>query len=346
MYQHLRWLAPLALLAAALTFAAIGSAGEKKVRVVIIDGQNNHNWRATTPVMKKALEDCGRFTVDVATSPQMPTLAKPAEPKKPKDPNDAKAVAKYQDDLAKYQVALAKYKEALPKFQEDQKKAKAAFEAWRIDFDKYDVVLSNYNGQSWPKEINEALESRLKEGKIGLVIVHAANNAFGGWKEYNQMIGMGWRGASAGFRLKLDDQGQEIKVKPGEDMGSGHRYTGKFSIVVRDDSHPITRGMPKEWMHNNDELYDNMRGPIENVKLLATAYSKGTKAHEPMIWTVSYGQGRVFHTPMGHDVNAMICVGFQVTLQRGTEWAATGNVTLPLPSNFPTAKDVSVIKTK
>src|SRR5215475_8242395 len=41
-------------------------AGDKKVRVVIIDGQNNHDWRSTTPVMKKALEDSGRFTVDVA----------------------------------------------------------------------------------------------------------------------------------------------------------------------------------------------------------------------------------------------------------------------------------------
>jgi type 1 glutamine amidotransferase len=64
-----------------------------------------------------------------------------------------------------------------------------------------------------------------------------------------------------------------------------------------------------------------------------------------MIWTVRYGQGRVFHTPMGHDVNAMLCVGFQATLQRGTEWAATGAVTLPLPSNFPTQDKVSVVPT-
>ena len=87
-----------------------------------------------------------------------------------------------------------------------------------------------------------------------------------------------------------------------------------------------------------------MRGPIQNVKLLATAYSKGTKAHEPMIWTVAYGQGRVFHTPMGHDVNAMKCIGFATTLLRGTEWAATGKVTIPIPANFPTDKEVSVAK--
>lgn len=54
-----------------------------------------------------------------------------------------------------------------------------------------------------------------------------------------------------------------------------------------------------------------------------------------MIMTLSYGKGRVFHTPMGHADYSMKCVGFQSVMLRGTEWAATGKVTLPLPSNFP-----------
>jgi hypothetical protein len=33
-------------------------------------------------------------------------------------------------------------------------------------------------------------------------------------------------------------------------------------------------------------------------------------------------------------------VGFITTLLRGTEWAATGRVTLPIPTDFPTASDV------
>jgi len=317
-------------------FPAVATAGEKgaKVRVVIIDGQNNHAWKATTPILKQELEACGRFTVDVATSPQIPSLQKP---NKPKDENDAKAQEKYRIDLEQYEAAL-------PKFQEQLKAAQKTFADWTIDFNKYDVVVSNYNGQSWPKAINEALEERLKAGKIGLVIVHAANNAFGGWKEYNQMIGMGWRGANGGDRLFLDEESKSVRVPNGKGDSSGHRYSGPFTVTLRDETHPVTKGMPREWLHNNDELYDNMRGPIENVHLLATAYSKGTKVHEPMIWTVSYGKGRVFHTPMGHDVNAMRCVGFASTLQRGTEWAATGAVTLPLPDNFPTDKKISTIK--
>jgi hypothetical protein len=38
---------------------------------------------------------------------------------------------------------------------------------------------------------------------------------------------------------------------------------------------------------------------------------------------------------MGHADYSMKCVGFQSVMLRGTEWAATGKVTLPIPSNFP-----------
>src|SRR5206468_1884866 len=101
--------------------------------------------------------------------------------------------------------------------------------------------------------------------------------AFGGWKEYNLMIGMGWRGNKGGDRLFLDDAGKKVIVENGKGDGSGHRYSGKFSVTVRNATHPITRGMPLEWLHNNDELYDNMRGPIANVQLLATAHAPAGK---------------------------------------------------------------------
>src|SRR5262249_55097178 len=153
------------------------------------------------------LEESGRFTVDVATTPQKPPL-----PPEPGSDSDA--------ELAKYKAALAKYAD-------DYAAWRKAWAGFNPDLTKYDVVLSNYNGLQWSKAFQQSLESALREGKVGLVIVHAANNAFGGWNEYNLMIGMGWRGANGGERLKLDEKGQPVRVPSGKGDGSGHRYTGE-----------------------------------------------------------------------------------------------------------------------
>jgi type 1 glutamine amidotransferase len=326
----LKHLGMLAVLVAALPALAADKPADK-IRVILIDGQNNHNWRATTPLMKKELETCGRFTVDVATAPEKPT-----PPAKPKDLNDEAAQAKYKEALAVFKEKDTIYQQKMAKF--------------HPDLSSYAVLLSNYNGDSWPKEFQKEVEDRLRDGKINLAIVHAANNSFGGWEEYNRMIGMGWRGNNFGERLTLDADGKEVRVPKGKGPGAGHGAYHPFLVTLRDAEHPITKGMPREWMHAGDELYHGMRGPIENVHLLATAFSDkskgGTGEHEPMIWTVSYDKGRVFHTPMGHDDRSMRCLGFVGTLRRGTEWAATGKVTLPLPDNFPTADKTSSLPAK
>jgi type 1 glutamine amidotransferase len=135
-------------------------------------------------------------------------------------------------------------------------------------------------------------------------------------------------------------------VSPG--YGGHHGQQHKYQVQIRDDEHPITQGLPPIWMHTQDELYDSLRGPAQDMHILATAFSspefEGTGHHEPVMMTLVYGRGRVFHTVLGHADYSMKCVGFVTTLLRGTEWAATGEVTIPAPENFPTADATSAIE--
>src|SRR5271168_313790 len=80
--------------------ASVSEAGDKKIRVVIIDGQNNHQWPLTTPIMKKALEDTGKFTVDISTSPKR-NQEKLIPPDWQSGP--------FPPDLSKYDVVLSNY---------------------------------------------------------------------------------------------------------------------------------------------------------------------------------------------------------------------------------------------
>jgi type 1 glutamine amidotransferase len=263
-----------------------------RLRVLIVDGQNNHaNWPQTTQAMKRHLEATGRFVVDVATH------------------------APHGED---------------PGF--------------RPVFRDYDAVLSNFGhgAASWPAETRAEFENYVREGG-GFVVVHAADNAFPDWVAYNEMIGLGgWGGRDerSGPYVYYDDDGRLVR-DPGPGAGGSHGPQHAFPIIVRDAAHPVTAGLPSTWMHAKDELYDSLRGPAIDMEVLATAYSGRTQRHEPMMMTIRWGSGRVFHTPMGHADESHACVGFITTLARGTEWAATGAVTLPVPDDFPTADDVS-----
>ncbi len=287
-------------------------------KALIVDGQNGHDWKSTTPVLKRLLEETKLFTVDVATSP-----------------------AKGQD-----------------------------MSGFKPDFAAYQLVVSNYQGDSWSESTQQAFVEYVKNGG-GLLVFHFACAAFPQWKEYNEIIGIGgWGGRTkeAGplvrwrdGRVVLDQDGKgpptyapapkdtpvsEKKITGYSDRAGSHGPMQPFQVVIRDASHPITAGLPEVMMHVDDELYGWLRGPARNLTVLATAFAPeklgGSDEHEPVLFTVGYGQGRVVQVALGHTPKELQSVAFIALFQRAAEWAATGKVTQAVPADVPAADKASV----
>jgi hypothetical protein len=256
------------LLAFLFLFATAASlpAQAPKIRVLILTGVNNHDWRATTPLLREILDRTGKFDIHVNEEGRGNTLE---------------------------------------------------------TFSPYDVLLLNYNdmkysGPWWDDRARQAMLDFVRNGK-GLVSYHASNNAFWGWQEFDKLVGGTWRETA------------------------GHAPYHAYTVSIVDRDNPITKGMPASFTET-DELYHRL-SMQPNIHLLAAAFDDanncfrpgegcGTGKDEPLIWTLPYGAGRVFQTALGHDVKAMQSAGFILTLQRGTEWAATGQVTIPVPAEM------------
>ncbi len=226
-------------------------------------------------------------------------------------------------------------------------------ESFKPKFADYDTVVLDYEGDRWSVQTQKDFVEYVKSGG-GVVVIHASDNAFPRWKEYNEIIGLGgWAGRNQrhGPYIRWSD-GKIVKdMTPGE--AGYHGPANPFQVIIRNKQHPITKGLPEKWMHAKDELYSKLRGPAKNLTVLATAYAdpklKGTGEHEPALFTIEYGKGRIFHSIMGHvgpddkpPIAALDCVGFIATFQRGAEWTATGKVTQKIPDDFPTETEIRV----
>ncbi len=180
----------------------LAAAQPQPLKILIVDGMNNHDWQYSTAAVRQILSATGRFTVDVATvNGSMP---------------------------------------------------------WNPDFQKYNAIFVNFNGGHkddgvrWPKQAEESLERYVRAGG-GLIVFHAANNAFLHWDAYNEMIGLGWRDKAFGPGLAVSDDGRIITIPKGTGKDPGHGPRHDFPMRMVNTTHPITNGIPTLWMHPSEQ---------------------------------------------------------------------------------------------
>jgi len=287
----------LLIFAAGLLTFFSACKNETGYKTLIITGQNNHNWKASSPILKQILDETGLFSSEIMITP-----------------------GKGED-----------------------------MKTFNPDFTKYKLVVIDYNGDSWSEKTNSAFVEYVKNGG-GVVLYHAADNSFPAWKEYNEMSGLGgWGDRNQKDGPYVYYKNNKLVIDTSAGNGGSHGKRREFLVRTRITDHPITRDLPVAWLHGTDELYSQLRGPAKNMQILATAFADsaaggGTMRDEPILMAITFGKGRIFHTTMGHADEgggpSMHCAGFIVTLQRGAEWAVTGDVTQKVPWDFPSAAGV------
>jgi type 1 glutamine amidotransferase len=308
--RYRSFLCLLGFLMASILPACAGNP-ERKIRVLIVDGFSNHDWRQTTLLLRGILESAGEFDVSVSTAPQ--------------------------DTAA------------------------AAWAAWRPHFAGYDVVIQTCNdygnngllegvtpAPQWPEAVKKDFVEFVRKGG-GVYIFHAAENAFLGWKEYEEMVGLSWREADYGTAIRVSEEGRLMRIPPGVGGSTGHGPRSNV-LVKRLGDDPIHAGLPRAWLSPDMEVYFYARGPAERVQVLAYARDSqpGQGMLWPVEWTTTYGKGRVYVSTYGHvwkgDVQpeSMRCAAVETIIPRALEWLAGRPVTFPVAKDFPGVDAVSV----
>jgi len=179
----------------------------------------------------------------------------------------------------------------------------------------YDVIVSNWNSWPendlrWPKAMEEGLIRYVKEGG-GLVFFHASTSVFYQWTEFQDISTAAW-------------------VEQ-----THHGENGPVRVSIENQTHPITKGISD--FHIFDELWIDA-GINESFQVLGSATKKEATGEDckkqPAIFVSDYGEGRIFHTILGHDERSLRNSGFRTLISRAAEWAATGEVNTSIPQEL------------
>lgn len=250
---------------ACLAAQPVLAAEAAKLKVLILSGANNHDWKQTTPAIKATLEETGRFTVDVEE--KVPDLT--------------------PDSFAPYAVILS-------------------------DFNTFGPGAPT---KTWDAATKKALIDHLAKGH-GLVIVHAGSSVFYDWPEFQKLACGTWEGKTSHGQIHINQ------------------------VTFTDAESPITQGLQPFWIR--DEFWQDIKvapGAKALASVIPDKAHQGTGKPENILFTTEVDQARGFAIFLGHDTISMKNTAWRSLLQRGTEWAATGKVTIAPPKNWPATQE-------
>jgi type 1 glutamine amidotransferase len=234
-----------------------------RLRVLVITGPGEHDWRDTTPFLRRVLEDTGRFDVRVCES--------------------------------------------------------AAGLSARTLAD-FDVLVDHCAGRELGSDTESAIARFIESGK-GLVVSHAALSS---WTAKQLTDGQAQSAAPNLARMAPE-------YWPASSSDATHTPVRFWDVKNSRSDHPVVQGMKGEFKIADAIVSGTTIRP--GAVVIATArddaQSAGTGADQPVLVACQYHKGRVLLTGLGHNLAAMQEPEFITTFARGTEWAATGGVTLP-----------------
>jgi type 1 glutamine amidotransferase len=159
----------------------------------------------------------------------------------------------------------------------------------------YDVVLHDecYGAVDDVPFIEKIVQPH-KDG-LPAVVLHCSTHSYRAAKtdEWRQVVGQ---------TSMSHEKGRDLEIKN----------------IVPD--HPVMKGFPAKWTSKMDELYKNEK-LWPNLMPLAESYGVETKKDHVVIWTNTYGKGKVFGTTLGHGNQTVEDPIYLDLVARGLLWS-------------------------
>ncbi len=159
-----------------------------------------------------------------------------------------------------------------------------------------DVLYLCFNQSINNPQSRQAIIDFVASGK-GLVLGHAA--LWYNWKDWPE------------YNVQLVSGGTH-----------GHDRYGSFEVNIVNNSHPVTRGVSKNFTLK-DELYRYEPDPAgPGIEVLATANVAGSDKISTSVFVVKNNKARIVGIALGHDAASHDLPEYQALLRNAVKWVA------------------------